>query len=127
MLRRPRKEPPMPRADLDVPRRGAARHALGLLALLALVAAALWLANAYLRSNTMPRPPDFLQVWAAGRLTLDGGNPYDGEQMFALQAANRIPSGYASMMWVPPWGLALAIPIGALPIDAAQVVWVYGQ
>jgi hypothetical protein len=31
------------------------------------------------------------------------------------------------MMWVPPWGLAIAMPVGALPINLAQVLWVYGQ
>jgi hypothetical protein len=47
--------------------------------------------------------------------------------MFALQVANRTSLDYASMMWVPPWGLAVAVPVGALPVGAAQLIWVYGQ
>ena len=119
----------------DRPQTGTARAAGGVLALAALVVAAVFLAHAYVSSPAVPRPHDFLQVWSAGRLTLAGGNPYDGAEMYALQAANRMPDtrtaehpdGYASMMWVPPWGLAVAMPLGALPVDAAQLAWVYGQ
>jgi hypothetical protein len=119
----------------DRPQTGAARAAAGALALAALALAAASLAHSYVSRPDVPRPHDFLQVWSAGRLALGGGNPYDGAQMYALQVANRMPDtrtperpdGYASMMWVPPWGLAVAAPLGALPVDAAQMVWVYGQ
>lgn len=111
-----------------VPSRPTAfRKALGLGALAAIVLLGVKFGDAYLNNPASPRPHDFLQVWSAGRLTLAGENPYDAQRMFDLQVANRAPAEYASMMWVPPWGLAVAMPIGALPINLAQLLWVYGQ
>lgn len=94
-------------------------------AVLALAGAAVLAAPLF--SESGPRPADFLQVWSAGRLALAGENPYDGASMFDLQMANRAPQNYAAMMWVPPWGLVLAVPMGALPIGAAQLLWTLGQ
>src|SRR5262245_9837110 len=109
------------------PRTSPLRTLVAGVVLVALLGWGVKLADDYLSSSVVPRPADFLQVWSAGQLTLSGGNPYDGEQMFSLQVANRTPLDYASMMWVPPWGLVVAIPIGAMPIGAAQFLWVYGQ
>jgi len=81
------------------------------------------MAGEYLNSPTIPRPVDFLQVWAAGRLHLAGENPYDAARMLELQRANRLADDRASMMWNPPWALALVMPVGALPVNAAQGVW----
>jgi hypothetical protein len=119
----------------DRPPAGTARTAIGVLAFLALAGAAAYLAYGYVRSSTVPRPHDFLQVWSAGHLALTGGDPYDGAQMYAVQTSNRMPDtrtaahpdGYASMMWVPPWGLSVAMALAALPIDLAQLIWGYGQ
>ena len=105
---------------------GRLRAALGGLALVALALAAVRLAGRYLNSPTVPRPIDFLQVWSAGRLHLAGENPYDPARMYDLQRANRLPDDRASMMWNPPWALALVVPLGALPVNAAQVVWLAG-
>src|SRR5689334_20408564 len=102
---------------------GSLRAALGVLALLVLALASVQLGAKYLNSPAVPRPIDFLQVWAAGRLHLAGENPYDPVRMLELQRANRLPDDRASMMWNPPWALALVMPLGALPINAAQVVW----
>src|SRR5207244_4200462 len=85
------------------------------------------LAGHYLNDPAIPRPHDFLQVWAAGRLTLDGENPYDPERMYELHVANRPPAAFAPRTAAPAGGLALALPIGALPINLAEVVWIYGQ
>lgn len=109
------------------PRPTAFRKALGLGALAAILLLGLRFGDTYLNNPASPRPHDFLQVWSAGRLTLAGENPYDAERMFDLQLANKAPAEYASMMWVPPWGLAVAMPVGALPVNLAQVLWVYGQ
>lgn len=103
------------------------RQVLGLLLLAALGAVILVQIVLYLTNSTNKRPVDFLQVWAAGRLTLDGENPYDARKMYDLQQANRTSLPFASMMWVPPWGLSLALPIGAMPVGIAQAVWVFGQ
>ncbi|QJW92807.1 glycosyltransferase family 87 protein [Frigoriglobus tundricola] len=120
---------------IDRPLGGYLRGAISATALAVLLALGVYLARGYVDTPSLPRPHDFLQVWSAGRLNLGGNNPYDGERMYALQVTNRMPdcrtaerpAGYASMMWVPPWGLAVAMPVGALPVDLAQLVWVYGQ
>lgn len=109
------------------PRPTAVRKALGLVALAAILLLGVRFGDAYLNNPASPRPHDFLQVWAAGRLTLARENPYDAERMFDVQMANRAQAEYASMMWVPPWGLAVAMPVGVLPINVAQLLWVYGQ
>ena len=102
---------------------GSLRAGLSVLALVVLALVGVRLAGKYLNSPDIPRPIDFLQVWAAGRLHLAGENPYDPTRMFELQHANRLPDDRASMMWNPPWALALVMPLGALPINAAQVIW----
>lgn len=114
---------------------GRLRTALAAAALVVLAAAGWRLADRYLSNPNVPRPHDFLQVWGAGRLLLAGENPYDGAAMYRLQTANRMPDtrsaafpdGYASMMWVPPWGLILGGAIATLPINLAQMVWGFGQ
>jgi hypothetical protein len=116
----------MPSAVLTSTNPGRLRTALGVLALVVLAAAGVRLSSRYLNSPDIPRPIDFLQVWAAGRLHLAGENPYDPARMFELQRANRLPDDRASMLWNPPWALALVMPIGALPVNAAQVVWLAG-
>jgi hypothetical protein len=116
-------------------RTGYLRTGIGALVLGVLLVAGARLAYDYVSNPAIPRPHDFLQVWSAGRLNAAGANPYDGERMYALQVENRMPDcrsakhpdGYASMMWVPPWALAVAMPLGALPIDLAQLIWGLGQ
>ena len=103
------------------------RSAAAGLALIPILWVGAGMVNDYLNSESTKRPHDFLQVWSAGRLAVTGENPYDPRRLHELQHANRTPLGYAAMMWVPPWGLALAAPVGAMPINAAQVVWVFGQ
>jgi len=102
---------------------GSFRATLSVLALVVLAVVGARLGGKYLNSPAVPRPIDFLQVWAAGRLHLAGENPYDPVRMLELQRANRLPDDRASMMWNPPWALALVMPLGALPVNAAQVLW----
>jgi hypothetical protein len=103
------------------------RTTLGLVAFTLLAYVVVEKADFYLNSPAVCRQHDFLQVWSAGKLTLAGDNPYDAKKMLHLQLVNKSPYGYASMMWVPPWGLAVAIPIGALPVPYAHAVWIFGQ
>jgi hypothetical protein len=128
-------ERPLPsiRPNPTQARPGALRQTLGLLAFAALAAIILWRANVYLNHPVIPRPHDFVQVWSAGKLTLAGESPYDAKKVLDLQneidlkSADRTPRRYASMMWVPPWGLSVSLPIAVLPVPLAQAVWVFGQ
>src|SRR5215213_4247809 len=68
-------------------------------------------------------PDDFIEYWAAARLTLDGKNPYDGEQLLPLQQAAGRDTDEAVMMWNPPWTLAVVLPLGAIEPRPAQLLW----
>ncbi|MFO0797208.1 MAG: glycosyltransferase family 87 protein [Gemmataceae bacterium] len=68
-------------------------------------------------------PDDFVEYWAAARLTLTGGNPYDPEQLLPLQVAAGRATDEAVMMWNPPWALAVVLPLGLLPAREAQLLW----
>jgi hypothetical protein len=73
-------------------------------------------------SSILP-PDDFVEYWAAGRLNLNGGNPYDAEQLVPLEREAGRPVQEAVMMWNPPWTLSFVMPIGALSPRTAQFVW----
>jgi hypothetical protein len=71
-----------------------------------------------------PRLPagDFVEYWAAGRLNLQGANPYDPEQVAEMERqAGR--TGDFLLMWNPPWTLSLVMPLGLMSHEAARLVW----
>jgi hypothetical protein len=76
-----------------------------------------------LADPTIWPPDDFIEYWAAAKLTLEGGNPYDGEQLLPLQRAGGRDTDKAVMMWNPPWTLAAVLPLGLLPAREAQLLW----
>jgi len=64
---------------------------------------------------------DFLEYWAAGRLNLQGSNPYSADLMSALQQSlGRVKP---VMMFIPPYALALAMPFGLLPYPLSRMLW----
>jgi hypothetical protein len=68
-------------------------------------------------------PDDFVEYWAAARLTLSGGNPYDPAQLLPLQRDAGRDTDEAVMMWNPPWSLTAVLPLGLLPAREAQLLW----
>src|SRR6478609_8803471 len=68
-------------------------------------------------------PDDFVEYWAAARLTLDGLNPYDPSLLLPLQRAAGRDTDEAVMMWNPPWSLAVVLPLGWLSAREAQLLW----
>jgi hypothetical protein len=76
-----------------------------------------------LADPTIWPPDDFIEYWAAAKLTLDGGDPYDGDQLLPLQQSNGRDTDKAVMMWNPPWTLAVVLPLGLFPARAAQLLW----
>ncbi len=68
-------------------------------------------------------PDDFVEYWAAARLTLTGGNPYDPAQLLPLQRGAGRATDEAVMMWNPPWSLTAVLPLGLLPAREAQLLW----
>ncbi len=76
-----------------------------------------------LRERSVWPPDDFVEYWAAARLTLDGRNPYDPAELLPLQIAAGRDTDEAVMMWNPPWALAVVLPLGLLPAREAQLLW----
>src|SRR5262245_60084432 len=68
-------------------------------------------------------PDDFVEYWAAARLTRDGQNPYDPALLLPLQRAAGRDTDEAVMMWNPPWSLAVVLPLGLMPARVAQLLW----
>ncbi|HEX4607792.1 MAG TPA: glycosyltransferase family 87 protein, partial [Urbifossiella sp.] len=79
--------------------------------------------RALLADPTVWPPDDFVEYWAAARLTLTGGNPYDPAQLLPLQLSAGRDTDEAVMMWNPPWALAAVLPLGLLPAREAQLLW----
>jgi hypothetical protein len=82
------------------------------------------LALALLLLPTLDWPlDDFAEYWAAGRLNLAGGNPYDPSAMLAEQRQIGWTATEPVMMYNPPWTLALAMAFGAVPFYIARSLW----
>src|SRR5262245_61634802 len=60
------------------------------------------------------RVADFGNYWCAARINLAGGNPYDHEQVLALERTIEPERTVAQMPWGPPWALALVSPLAPL-------------
>jgi hypothetical protein len=97
-----------------------------LLAIAVLAAAGAVLAGqvrGLLADPTVWPPDDFVEYWAAAKLTLAGQNPYDESLLLPLQRSAGRDTDEAVMMWNPPWALPAVLPLGMLPARAAQLVW----
>jgi len=72
---------------------------------------------------------DFIRYWAASRLLVTGGNPYDGKDLTNIQKETRpellIEEGDIVEAWNPPWLLLTLIPLGLLPFGFAVPMWVF--
>ena len=66
---------------------------------------------------------DFVQYWAAARLTIEGGNPYDPQTIMAV--VHRVfPSLLVTLrLWNPPWTISLILPFGLLDYRSARMLW----
>ena len=64
-----------------------------------------------------------MEYWAAGRLNLTGGNPYNPVELLPLQLQVGRQFGAPVMMWNPPWILPLVMPFGALEYSFSRFLW----
>ena len=76
-----------------------------------------------LSDPTVWPPDDFVEYWAAARLTLTGQNPYQESLLLPLQREAGRDTHDAIMMWNPPWSLPAVLPLGVLPAREAQLLW----
>jgi hypothetical protein len=76
-----------------------------------------------LADPTIWPPDDFVEYWAAAKLTLNGHNPFDESLLLPLQQHAGRDTQEAIMMWNPPWALPAVLPLGLLPAREAQLLW----
>jgi hypothetical protein len=76
-----------------------------------------------LADPTVWPPDDFVEYWAAAKLTLNGQNPFDPELLLPLQRHAGRDTDDAIMMWNPPWALPAVLPLGVIPAREAQLLW----
>lgn len=68
---------------------------------------------------------DYVEYWAAGRLNVHGGNPYDPAALYREELIVSPELNDAIMMWNPPWTLTLAMPLGLMPARLGFVLWLW--
>jgi hypothetical protein len=68
---------------------------------------------------------DFVEYWAAGRLNVQGENPYDPAAMYRQERDASPHLTEAIMMWNPPWALTFAMPFGWLPAQLGRGIWLF--
>jgi len=86
----------------------------------------LWIQPAFAQPSSSRVPlaaQDFLEYWAAGRVFLDGGNPYSPEELFPLQKGAGWTDSVPVIMWNPPWTLLITAPFGAFNYTTGQFLW----
>jgi hypothetical protein len=66
---------------------------------------------------------DFVAFWSAGRLLLNGQNPYDAGLFQAIQASTGWSERLSFPMWYPPWAFSLVLPFAWLGYAEARIVW----
>ncbi|MHA2033631.1 MAG: glycosyltransferase family 87 protein [Candidatus Kariarchaeaceae archaeon] len=70
---------------------------------------------------------DSVQYWAAGKLLLNGFNPYSPDQVIHLRqivgSSTEFPPNAISMMLYPPWSLPFIIPFGIFSYPLSRLYW----
>jgi len=66
---------------------------------------------------------DFAQYWAAGRLMISDGDPYDPDQVFPLQKASGWAKDRPLVTLLPPWTLVLLMPFGIFNYPVSRLLW----
>jgi hypothetical protein len=66
---------------------------------------------------------DFLRYWAAGRVLLQGGNPYGAQSMLQIEQGLGWQESEPRMMWNPPWTLPFLLPFALMPFWVSRAVW----
>jgi len=80
----------------------------------------------FMQAATAPRwinYDDFVEYWAAGRLNITGGDPYDPAQLLPLEQSAGRYEGVPVIMWNPPWTLALIMPFSLLGYVFSRAAW----
>jgi hypothetical protein len=66
---------------------------------------------------------DYVAYWSAGRLNLQGLNPYDPNQLLALQRQVGWTLAGPLMTWYPPWALVILMPLSVFNYGPSRLLW----
>src|SRR5262245_36102371 len=98
---------------------GPFRRSIGVAAACAVLALMGWQFRHMLISGPGWIPVDFMAFWTAGKLHVEGHNPYDQAAVREIQTSEVAGVGEAVMMWNPPWTLAVCTPFAFFSVPAA--------
>ena len=67
---------------------------------------------------------DYIEYWSAGKLFVQGANPYSEPLILALEKSRGLTPDAPLVMLNPPWALFMVAPLGFFPALPALVLWV---
>ena len=67
---------------------------------------------------------DFVEYFAAGKLNLTGGNPYNPDELLPIQLEAGRYKAVPVMMWNPPWMLMIAMPFSIFNYTLSRTLWI---
>lgn len=70
---------------------------------------------------------DYVSFWAAGRLNLQGQDPYDPRLLETLERRAEPGSSEVLIMWPAPWALTLLMPFSCLDAHLSHLLWLAFQ
>jgi hypothetical protein len=66
---------------------------------------------------------DYVNYWSAGKLNIEGRNPYDYDQLLDLQHQAGWAEEWVIPTWYPPWAMPLLMPLSLLEYSASRFLW----
>jgi hypothetical protein len=66
---------------------------------------------------------DYINYWSAGRLNVQGANPYDLDQLLALQHQGGWTENWALPTWYPPWALPVLMLFSQFDYSTSRLLW----
>jgi len=67
---------------------------------------------------------DFVEYWSAGRLCLQGDDPYDLAQLDVVQRSAGSTKPRSLLMHNPPWMLSIVLPFALLDYNVGVLTWI---
>jgi hypothetical protein len=111
-----------PNVKRPLPRTDYADFAIALASGLILAISAIFFISV-LFSGKMAGSRDFVSYWSTGVQLRHHADPYNWEQMMALQHAAHLDATGVLFMRNPPWALPLAYPLGFLELRIGAFIW----
>jgi hypothetical protein len=69
---------------------------------------------------------DFIEYWSAARININGGNPYDPNQLLLLQnSTTGLGWDRPLIMYNPPWSLSFLLLFGLFRYSQSQILWLF--